>query len=293
VYRGQFRQGATLVPRFLCFVERKSLGALGSDVSAPFVVSRRSGQEKEPWRSLPGIEGRVEKEFLRSVLLGESILPYRVWRPFEGVIPVTDKGEVLSAKKAADRGWQGIAQWMRDAEKVWNDNASESNALTLTGRWDYHGELSAQFPIAPLRVVYAKAGTLPAACIVDSREAAIDHMLYWTAVPSEREGQYLTAILNSETTRKRVEEMQAKGQWGARHFDKVMFNLPIPRFDAGKALHTELASAATEAEEIAAAVDIPDGAAFQRARRLVRDALKEQGAAERIDSLVERLLEGG
>ena len=103
-YRPLFRQGATLVPRFLCFVERKNLGALGSDPNAPYVVSRRPKLENKAWKQAAGLEGRIEKEFLRPVLLGESILPYRVWRPLEGVIPVTAKGDVLSADMALNRG---------------------------------------------------------------------------------------------------------------------------------------------------------------------------------------------
>jgi hypothetical protein len=58
----------------LVFVERKTMGRLGADPSAPYVASRRSTHQ--PWRSLPAIENRVEAEFLRPVLLGESILPY-------------------------------------------------------------------------------------------------------------------------------------------------------------------------------------------------------------------------
>lgn len=87
--------------------------------------------------------------------------------------------------------------------------------------------------------------------------------------------------------------MQSRGQWGARDFDKVMFNLPIPVFDGKDGLHKELAKAAAEAEKVAAAVDIADTVGFQRARRLVRDALKAAGTAEKIDALVERLLDGG
>ena len=41
-YRKAFRQGATLVPRMLCLVERKQMGRLGADPSAPFVASRRN-----------------------------------------------------------------------------------------------------------------------------------------------------------------------------------------------------------------------------------------------------------
>ena len=33
----------------------------------------------------------------------------------------------------------------------------------------------------------------------------------------------------------------SRGQFGARHFDKVMFNLPIPRFNPGNTLHLALA----------------------------------------------------
>ena len=80
-HRKAFRQGATLVPRMLCLVERQPVGRLGGDPTAPLVVSRRNTQEKKPWKFLEGVEHRVEAEFLRPVLLGESILPYRVFRP--------------------------------------------------------------------------------------------------------------------------------------------------------------------------------------------------------------------
>ncbi|MGH6838016.1 MAG: N-6 DNA methylase [Methylocella sp.] len=291
LYRKMFRQGATLVPRMLCFVERKTMGRLGADPSAPYVASRRSNQEKKPWKNLPGIENRVEAEFLRLALLGESILPYRIFQHFEAVVPVTVKGEALDAEAAANRGFDGLHGWMNKAEKIWNANA-ESGAMTLIGRWNFHNELGAQFPLAPLRVVYAASGTNPAASVCEEC-AVIEHSLYWSAPAAENEGRYLTAIFNSETTRARGESLQARGQFGARHFDKVIFNLPIPRFDAGNRLHNAVAEAAREAETIAAAVPLPENIKFQRARGLVRAALTEAGVAQRIDALVASLLDGG
>jgi len=44
---------------------------------------------------------------------------------------------------------------------------------------NYINQLSSQFPIAPLRVVYAKAGTLPAACLLRDERGVVDHKLYW------------------------------------------------------------------------------------------------------------------
>jgi hypothetical protein len=97
------------------------------------------------------------------------------------------------------------------------------------------------------------------------------------------EGEYLCAIINRETARKRIELYQARGQWGARHFDKVIFNLPIPRFDPKNKVHAALSKTAEEAEEIAAAIDLPADVKFQRARGLVRTALTKAGVAKRID----------
>jgi hypothetical protein len=75
-------------------------------------------------------------------------------------------------------------------------------------------------------------------------------------------------------------------------FDKVMFNLPIPRFDGNDKLHLELAKAAAKAKALAAAVELPEGVKFQRARGLIRAALVEAGLAQKIDALVARLLDG-
>lgn len=70
-----------------------------------------------------------------------------------------------------------------------------------------------------------------------------------------------------------------------------MFTLPIPRFEASQTLHNELAAAAGEAERIAAAFELPESVKFQRARKLIRDALTESGVAPHIDELVARLLD--
>jgi hypothetical protein len=178
---------------------------------------------------------------------------------------------------------------MSRSEALWTEHGVSD--MTLIERWNYHNELGAQFPTTRLRVVYSKAGTLPASALVEDPRAVMDHMLYWTSVTDRNEGLYLAAILGSEAARKKIESLQARGQWGARHFDKVMFTLPIPRFDSKKSMHLQLASAGADAERVAASVEIPDGIHFQTARRHVREALKNAAVSERIDALVTKLLE--
>ena len=57
-----------------------------------------------PWKGLPGIENQVEANFLRPVLLGESIVPFRLHKAFEGVVPVEVSGTVLDSKLLWEEG---------------------------------------------------------------------------------------------------------------------------------------------------------------------------------------------
>jgi hypothetical protein len=81
-------------------------------------------------------------------------------------------------------------------------------------------------------------------------------------------------LFNGETVRSSVESLQARGQWGARDFDKVMFSLPIPRFNESDRLHNAIAEATREAETIAASVPLPENTKFH-ARGFIRAALTE------------------
>ena len=289
-YRKRFRQGATLVPRMLSLVERQQQGRLGGDASAPFVSSRRNNLEKPPWKDLASISSQVEAEFLRPVLLGESIYPYRLNETFEGVVPVTSKGRLLDANAASADGFGRLADWMSKAEKQWTEYAS-SDKLTLLGRWNFQRGLGNQFPLSPLRVVYSKAGSQPASMVVRDQSVVIDHKLYWASARNESEASYLTAILNSETTRSRIEQYQSRGQFGARDFDKVIWNLPIPLFNLKDPLHVNLAKAGARAEKKALGIVLVEGEKFQRARKRIRDGLIEDGIAGEIDALVEKLLD--
>jgi len=67
----------------LFFVTRQAAGQLGMTAGRAAVRSLRRANDKKPWRELPLLDGVVETEFLRPVLLGDSILPYRIAERFE------------------------------------------------------------------------------------------------------------------------------------------------------------------------------------------------------------------
>ena len=292
-YADAFRQGATLVPRLLCIVERPALPPAGVAESALLIESRRSTQEKAPWKNMPPLRGNIEGQFLRALYLGESITPFRPLDPLEAVIPWHEEHELMDAAKAESEGFAYLAGWMRQAEALWEEHKqgrARTQDLSLLGNWDYYSKLKAQFPPADLRVVYTTSGTLPAAAILRDESAVIDTKLYWAALASIDEARYLTAVLNSETARERTAPLQSRGQWGARDIHKWILTLPIPRFDSQADLHLELAVEAAHAEEVAAAVELAEGMHFVKARREIRTALAADGVAGRINRLVAQLL---
>ncbi|MGE0769467.1 MAG: N-6 DNA methylase, partial [Hyphomicrobiaceae bacterium] len=93
-YHERFGQGASIVPRMLFVVERTQRGPLGSAAGRVSVRSERSNQEKKPWKNLPGLEGAVESQFLRSMVVGESIIPFSMQETLLAVIP-WDGNEVV------------------------------------------------------------------------------------------------------------------------------------------------------------------------------------------------------
>ena len=291
-YRLAFRQGAILIPRRLVLVERVPVvGMLPPNPAAPLVRGRTGSQDKAPWKTVEPPRGAVERDFLRPALLGASVAPFRVLAPLRAVIPWDAvRGGLLDAEMAASRGYPRLSQWLEKTEKLWNENGR--GRRSLLEQYDYFGQLSKQFPIAPIRVVYTKAGTNLSAAVVRDKISIIDHKLYWATAECLEEARYLCSIFNSEALRAAVAPYQSQGQWGARDFDKYVFNLPIPRFDGDNAHHRALADAASTAEAVAGTVSELEGEYFTRTRHRVRAALDDDGIAARLEILSTGLLHG-
>jgi hypothetical protein len=185
--------------------------------------------------------------------------------------------------------YPGLAGWWRKAEQIWLENRS-SEKRTPMEQLDYMRQLSAQFPVAPWRVMYTKAGNTLAAATVRDHLGVIDRKLYWAAVGTRDEAYYLTAILNAPIINEVVKPYQSVGAYGPRDFDKYVWQAPIPRFIEGKASHQELVSLAADAASVAEQVSLSAVTSFQQARRMVRSQLRETGIAHALDAAVEELL---
>ncbi len=105
--------------------------------------------------------------------------------------------------------------------------------------------------------MYSKAGMYLCAARVDDSRAITDNSMYWAAVASAEEGRFLCAILNSPSLTNLVAPLQARGEHNPRHFDKYVWQLPIPLFDPSNGDHVMIAELGGLAEAFVAELELP------------------------------------
>jgi SAM-dependent methyltransferase len=286
-YRKRFSAGATIFPHFLFFVEPQPASPLGLGAGRRAVQSARSSNEKQPWRSLPDMQGVVETEFVRPVLLGENVVPYRVLPAREAVLPL-EGGRLLDGDDPHLDLYSGLAEWWRETEQLWIDHRS-SDRLTLRERLDFRHGLTAQLPISPLRVVYGASGMHVVAALVEMPNAVTEHKLYWGTVSSHAEGRYLCAILNCPELTQLVRPLMSYGK-DERDIDKYVWELPIPLYDAANPVHQRLSALGDQEAKLVAALDLNEQANFVTLRQEVRKALAAGNCAQEVTDIVTEML---
>ena len=149
--------------------------------------------------------------------------------------------------------------------------------------------LSKQFPVIPARIVYNRAGMhLVAAKINDSR-AVIANGLYWAAVASDAEADFLCAVLNAPITNEFTRPFMSYGK-DERDIHKHVWEVPIPLYDQTIGEHVRLAKLGAAAGEIVSKFDIDPDLHFAATRRHIRELLQETEIGKEIDALVYEII---
>ena len=311
-YAGYSRQGATIVPRCLFFVDETTNTAIVQAAPTVTVNPRRGSQDKVPWKDLDltAITGQtVENQHQFNVHLGETIAPYVALEPLKALLPLKQDDVALPTDNNGPGGIRlgGLERRMRERwqtiSRLWEDNKALANSLNLLGQIDYLHKLSSQLEWQqdegdrPVRVVYTTSGEPTAALLHDSGPL-VDHLLYWIRCRTIDEANYLLAIINSEALYEAVSGMMPKGQFGPRHLHKHLWKLSIPEFDPMQELHATIAEAGATAaaaagnklEELRG--QRGDGLTVAVARRELRTWLRTSPEGSAVESAVGRLLAG-
>lgn len=306
-YAGRARNGATIVPRLLFFIETETSSAAMVPGIIRATPEYRS-KAKPPWKGLdpPELHGAIEEEHVWPVHLGETVVPFATLEARQAALPLSREVEPPAALRsdvgAAIHGVDPslMARRMRErwanANRLWEAHKGANNRLDLLGQLDYVGKFSAQLgrETGP-RLLYTTSGR-PTAVVLDDPDPLIDTTLYQVRCHTREEGDYLAAVLNSNALLAAVKHYMPKGQFGARHVHKHPWRLAIPEYDGGEGLHRELAEAGAEAAReasarLAALRESREGAVDDKlARRELRGWLEASALGARIESLAARLL---
>ena len=311
-YGDRAREGATIYPRSLFFVNKEASGVAVRAADIITVSHRRSSQEKAPWKTLDLLDlssRPIETAHVRAVYLGETLAPYVLLEPLYAVLPLSHRTGGLVRKEGGLLGLDPThlgdrmrRRW-RVVNRLWDQHKSVNNKLDLLGQLDYMGKLTAQDTELrqrgdTYRVVYGSSGR-PTAAIVGDRDAVFDKTLYWVDAVSIAEASFLVAVLNSTALEVKLAPLMPKGQFGARHVLKHPWRLPIPEYDADNPLHRDIAAAAVEATTGATALlqEVQTTRAVQGkpttatiARREIRNWLAQSAEGQQVERLVAQLL---
>ena len=305
-YYELFAEGASLVPRNLCFVR------LTGVPSSP-VVETDPELDKgahAPWKGIR-LEGTVSGEYLYATLLSKHLLPFG-WQKLNLVaLPakLNEEGEITMLQGvleyAVDANMRSYQQWFEKTEQIWEKRKKSS--MTLQERYDYHKMLTRQNVKDGYRVIYGASGSNLACCVLDVSTSdlsvygrrvqgiVVDYTNFFYAADSKHEAHYLCAILNSPFVNDEIKAHQPEGLWGARHIQRTPFEAcAIPIFVADDPDHLELArlsmAAHDKIEEMKGMEENQllnggPGRARNKAREIVADEINA------IDKIVRRLLE--
>ena len=309
-YGARSRQGATIMPRRLFFVNEVTNPTIVPAGKTVTVTPRLGRYDRKPWRELDLsaiTDQTIEKAHLFDVYLGETVVPFSSLEPLKALLPLK-RGEIILSISTTGIGRidpRGLGLRMRERWRtiidLWEENKAAVTRLDLLGQLDFMRKLSTQLDWQrdskgrPFRVVYTGISGIPTAALVDDNEVIIDHALYWISCKDLQEVNYLMAIINSNVLSKAVTPRMPKGQYGARDLHKQLWKLPIPAFDTSEPLHAEISEAGAAAGEGAASLleglRMQDGkVTVTVARREIRKWLRSSREGREVEGLVGRLL---
>ena len=199
------RNGATIFPRVLFFVNETANTAIVQAAPTITINPRRGSQDKVPWKDLDltAITGQtVENLHLFDVHLGETIVPYVALDPLKALLPLKRGDTTIPTDDKGPGGIRlgGLERRMRErwqtVSDLWETNKAPVNTLSLLSQLDYLHKLSSQLEWQsdpndrPVRLVYTSSGQ-PTAAILHDDAALVENLLFWVACKDTDEANYL------------------------------------------------------------------------------------------------------
>ena len=306
-YYELFAQGASLVPRNLCFVRPAGLP------STPIVETdpELDKDAKAPWKGIR-LEGQASAPYVYATLLSKHLLPFGYQKLNMVALPARQneegKLEMLEGVLAfaATGHIRDFNTWIDRTNTIWAERKKNTTRETLPEWLNYRSKLTTQNVRDKYRVIYGGSGTNIASCVLETEfedfrvyrrrvsGLVVDTTCYYYAAQTEAEAHFLCAILNTKHVNQQIVAHQPEGLWGARHIHRTPFEAcAIPIFEQDNPDHLELARLSQVAH---ARIEEMKGMQENRllnggpgrARNAAREIVAEELAA--IDEIARRII---
>lgn len=262
-YYELFAQGASLVPRNLCFV--RPTGIIGGiTVETDPDLDKAA---KAPWKGIR-LRGSAGQIYTFGALLSKHLLPFGYQKLNMVILPARlNAGGKLEMRNeildfARDRRVQDIENWFQKLFDTWEQHKKGTVEESLPEWVNYRNKLTSQNIKDRYRVIYNSSGTHIASCVLDIdiedlrvyrrrvQGIVIESTCYHFTAPTENEAHYLCALLNSPFVNEAKKKYQSQGLWGHRDIHRTPFEAcAIPLFDDSNPDHLELARLSLAAHE--------------------------------------------
>ena len=232
VYKNQFWQGATLVPRSLIFFEiDKKEGNFYTIKPDLDVISRA----KKEWK-IPFNETKIEKKFRFITFLNKDLTPFCIKRFRNVFLPINRDDYQYDLHALQENPLS--SKFYKKQDEVYNLHKKTTSSInTLFENLNYWNKLTKQSRNKIFVVVYNASGSnLKSAVILNTKKNfVIGSENYYFSTSSQYEAYYLSAILNSPVLSKNIKLIKS-----SRHIHKRPFSFAIPRYDDTNSIHRSL-----------------------------------------------------
>ena len=256
-YKKDFRQGASIVPRNLLFIDKikkkktKNKGEEHNSIisikPSKYIRSKKYGR----WGFQAYEASKVERDYIFQVAKSTGLLPFNYYRTYDVFLPLEKNGNLNKYVKNKKDTKYSIKtpnkKWARKhyqlLQNQYQKHRKKSARITnLKDRLNYGHALTNPLQFQELKIIYAGIGSIVKAAIINGTQILIDTSLYYYVPKSLKEAYYLMGYLNSSILTEHLKVVGSTGASGSlRNIHKHPFKFKFPDFAPENPTHLKLA----------------------------------------------------
>lgn len=262
-YHPKVRNGVTMTPFSLTFVDLVNDPVLGFDPANPAIRTGKRGlrQPRKAWRNV-SLQGATESRFLFQVASMSEIVPFGHLSFHLAALPIVvnpslDGGTVLNSEQLLSAGHRHFASYFKSEEQIWTQiqpkgkrsaEVAFAKSLNFQSKLSRHPFEKGYFVVTPNASRVITAAVLPQGIRTVTFEersteiqgVVIEHGNNYVFTKDPEEAHYLCAILNSAYVNAIAKPSGLRGADTERNTGKDLFLLPIPLYQPRNRLHQNL-----------------------------------------------------